>query len=68
MRDEVVGRKGLARILDVSEGTTRNLERRGEIHPEAIVDGRALFSADKARKLRAVRDARREDRPGSGSS
>jgi DNA-binding transcriptional MerR regulator len=68
MRDEVIGRKGLARILDVSESTTRNLERRGEIQPEAIVDGRALFSAEKARKLRATRDARREDRPASGSS
>jgi hypothetical protein len=64
MRDEVVGRKGLARILDVSEGTTRNLERKGEIAPEAIVDGRALFSAEKARKLRALRDARVEHRAG----
>ena len=58
MRDEVVGRKGLARILDVSEGTTRNLERRGEIVAEAVVDGRPLFSAEKARQLRASRDAR----------
>jgi hypothetical protein len=59
MRDEVVGRTGLAKILGVSEGTTRNLERRGEIAAEAIVDGRALFSAQKARQLRAARDARR---------
>jgi DNA-binding transcriptional MerR regulator len=59
MRDQVVGRSGLAKILGVSEGTTRNLERRGEIAPEAIVDGRALFSAEKARLLRAARDARR---------
>jgi hypothetical protein len=59
MRDELVGRKGLAQVLDVSEGTTRNLERRGEIKPEAIVDGRALFSVEKARKLRATRAARR---------
>lgn len=60
MRDEVVGRTGLARILGVSENTARNLEARGEIAPEAIVDGRPLFSAQKARELRNARDARRQ--------
>ena len=34
---EIVGRTGLARLLGVSESTTRNLEARGEIAPEQIV-------------------------------
>jgi hypothetical protein len=59
MRSEMVGRKGLARILDVCEGTTRNMERSGLIAPETVIDGRALFSVEKARKLRASRDTRR---------
>jgi hypothetical protein len=62
MREEIVGRTGLARILGVCANTTRNLEARGLIAPEAIVDGRPLFSAHKARELRAVRDARRHPR------
>jgi DNA-binding transcriptional MerR regulator len=56
VQNDIVGRKGLARILDVSESTTRNLEKRGLIAPEAIVDGRALFSAKKARALRVARE------------
>jgi DNA-binding transcriptional MerR regulator len=60
IQDDVVGRKGLARILDVSESTTRNLERAGLIAPEAIVDGRALFSAKKARALRVARENREQ--------
>ncbi len=58
MRSEMVGRKGLARILDVCEGTTRNLERNGLIYRETVIDGRALFSVQKAKKLRKSRDAR----------
>jgi hypothetical protein len=57
MREELVGRTGLARILDVTENTTRNLQKIGKIAPEAIISGRPLFSADKARALRAERDA-----------
>jgi hypothetical protein len=63
---ELVGRKGLARILDVSENTTRNLEARKEINREAIVDGRPLFSAEKARHLKAARDARRPSLESAG--
>ncbi len=59
---QLVGRKGLARILDVAEATTRNLEAAGEIAPEMIVDGRALFSVEKATALKARRDARRSRR------
>ena len=59
---EFVGRSGLARLLDVSEGTTRNLEARGEIKPAAIVDGRALFSVAKADALRARRAGSRKDK------
>jgi len=59
---EIVGRKGLARILDVSENTTRLLEARGQIAPEQIVDGRPIFSAAKARALRDKRDAARAAR------
>jgi hypothetical protein len=55
---ELVGRTGLARILEVSENTTRNWEARGEISPEAIIDGRPVFSAEKARKLRESRQQR----------
>jgi hypothetical protein len=51
----IVGRTGLARILECSEATTRNLEARGEIAPEAIVDGRPVFSIEKASELRAKR-------------
>ena len=57
--EELVGRIGLARILGVAENTTRNWEARGQIAPEAVVDGRPLFSAEKARQLRAERDAKR---------
>jgi hypothetical protein len=59
MSPELVGRTGLARILEVSENSARSIEARGEIAPEAIVDGRPLFSAQKARQLRADREARR---------
>jgi hypothetical protein len=55
---EVVGRAGLARILECSESTTRNLEARKEIAPEIVVGGRPLYSAAKARALKASRDAR----------
>lgn len=54
---EIVGRKGLARILDVSESTTRNLEARGEISPEQIVDGRPIYSVVKAQALKQKREA-----------
>jgi hypothetical protein len=45
---EIVGRTDLARLLEVSESTTRNLEARGEIAPEQIVDGRPIYSVAKA--------------------
>ena len=54
---QLVGRTGLARILGVSENTTRNLETRGEIAPEAIVDGRPIYSVEKAKALKAKRDS-----------
>lgn len=57
MATELVGRTGLARILEVSENTTRNWEARGEIAPEAIVDGRPIYSAAKARALKERREA-----------
>lgn len=55
---ELVGRARLARILDCSENTTRNMEARGEIKPALIVGGRPLFLADQARALKSQRDAR----------
>lgn len=62
MKLNLVGRSGLARILDCSEGTTRNLEFRGAIAPECIVDGRPLYSVAKAEALRAARTAERDQR------
>jgi hypothetical protein len=59
---QLVGRKGLARILDCAEATARNLEAAGEIAPAMIVDGRALFSVADAQALRERRDARRGPR------
>jgi hypothetical protein len=53
------GRAGLARILDVSEGTARNVELAGEIAPEMVVGGRPLFSVEKALALAAKRHAER---------
>jgi DNA-binding transcriptional MerR regulator len=61
MQIELVGRTGLARILEVSEATTRNWEARGLITPECTVDGRDLFSAQKAKQLKAARDSRRTE-------
>jgi DNA-binding transcriptional MerR regulator len=55
MNGELVGRTGLARILEVSEATTRNWEARGLIEPACRIDGRDLFSAEKARQLKAER-------------
>jgi DNA-binding transcriptional MerR regulator len=57
MRDKVCGRSGLARILEVSENTTRNWEARGLIAPECFADGRPLFSEEKAKKLKQTRDS-----------
>lgn len=59
MHIELVGRSGLARILEVSEATTRNWEERGLIRPECTIDGRDLFSAVKAKQLKAARDSQR---------
>ena len=59
---EIVGRTGLARILGVSVSTTRNLEARGAIAPDAIVEGRPVYSADKAKQLRVTLDAKRAQR------
>ena len=55
MATELVGRTGLARILEVSENTTRNWEARGLITREYVVDGRPLFSAAKAQKLKETK-------------
>ena len=55
----VVGRSGLARILGCSESTTRNLEARGLLAPEQVVEGRPLFSVEKAKRLRLQRDSGR---------
>jgi len=60
MLEEIVGRSGLAKILGVSESTTRYLEARGEITREANVDGRPIYSAAKAHQLRQLRDAKRQ--------
>jgi hypothetical protein len=57
-----VGRSGLARILGVSETSTRNFETRQEIRPKAIVDGRPLYAVADAVALKAKRDAARETR------
>jgi DNA-binding transcriptional MerR regulator len=57
MREKVCGRSGLARILEVSENTTRNWEIKGLISPECFVDGRPLFSEDKARQLKQAKDS-----------
>ena len=59
MNDQLVGRTGLARLLEVSENTTRSIEAQKLIEPECVVDGRPLFSVAKARKLKSARDARR---------
>ena len=61
MTPELVGRTGLARILEVSENSARSIEARGEIAPETFVNGRPLFSVQKARQLHAVREARRTE-------
>jgi hypothetical protein len=53
------GRAGLARILDVSERTARNVEDAGDIEPEMVVGGRPLFSVAKAHALRERREAER---------
>jgi hypothetical protein len=57
-----LGRVGLARILEVSENATRDIEARGEISPVAFVDGRPLFSAEQARELKATRNTKRLSR------
>jgi hypothetical protein len=62
---ELCGRTGLAQILDASEATTRNLERRGKITPVMVVGGRPLYLVETAKKLRAERDAAR-GRPRDG--
>ena len=59
---DVIGRTGLARILDVSESTTRNLQARKLIEPEGMVDGRPLFSVKKAQQLKSARDAERANK------
>jgi hypothetical protein len=56
---DLCSRTGLARILDCSEATTRNLEHAGEIAPEAVVGGRPLFSVQKAEALRTKRETER---------
>lgn len=56
------GRAGLARILDSSERTARNLQLAGEIAPEMVVGGRPLFSVEKARALREKREQRLANR------
>ena len=56
------GRAGLARILDVSERTARNLQLAGEIEPEMVVGGRPLFLVAKARALREKRERRLANR------
>ena len=57
MEQKLVGRSGLAKILDSSESTTRYLQEAGKIEPVMIVGNRPLFSVDKAWALRAERDA-----------
>lgn len=57
--NEYVGRVGLARLLECSEGTTRNLEQRGAIAPEMVIGGRPIYSVAKAMALKAQRDAKR---------
>jgi len=61
MQPDLVGRSGLARILEVAENTTRAWEARGLIKPECTIDGRDLFSAQKARELKAAREAQRPE-------
>lgn len=56
------GRAGLARILDCSERTARNLEDAGAIAPEMVVGGRPLFSIEKAHALRQRRESERHQR------
>jgi hypothetical protein len=53
------GRAGLARILECSEATARNVELAGGISPECVVGGRPLFSVEKALALAAKRTAER---------
>jgi hypothetical protein len=57
--DNLIGRSGLARLLEVSEKTARMVEMRGEIAPETFIEGRPMFSAAKARVLRDRREADR---------
>ena len=59
METVLVGRTGLAQILEVSENTTRNWEARGVIEPECVVSGRPLFSAAKAHQVKLARAERR---------
>lgn len=56
---DLVSRVGLARILNVSENTARAIERRGEIEPVAVVDGRPVFSRRQAEAFKQHRDAQR---------
>jgi hypothetical protein len=54
--NELTGRAGLARILGQSESTTRNLQRRGLVLPECVIDGRPMFSIAAAMQLKEQRD------------
>ena len=53
------GRRGLAQILEVSETQTMNIQAAGLIEPEMVVEGRPLFSVQKAQALREKREAAR---------
>jgi hypothetical protein len=65
--NELVGRAGLAKILDSSESTTRYLQDAGKIAPEMVIGNRPLFSVEKALALRAERDAARGSRAGQAA-
>lgn len=53
----LTSRKGLAQILNVTDRAALYIERRGEIAPVAVIDGRPLFSVAQAEALKAKRDA-----------
>ena len=64
---ELCGRVGLARILNVAEGTTRAIERRGEIAPVMRIGGRPLYLVSDAEALRAAREGHRQDGDGQAA-
>lgn len=62
MEQELVGRSGLAKILDLSESMTEKLRKAGKIKPVTFIGKRPAYSVADALALRAERDAAARNR------